>query len=111
MTLTFRGQIYARQFDIQLNIDVPAGLFIDQVKLINVSFTNQQGKAWDEDLSGPDLIILGDTRIIKPNILRLPKIGIVNVHPGFLPDVLSVDGTRRQCLQLVTRTIILLQGS
>ena len=34
-----------------------------------------------------DVIVLGDTRIIKPNILKIPKIGIVNVHPGYLPDI------------------------
>ncbi|MEO0443648.1 MAG: formyltransferase family protein [Pseudomonadota bacterium] len=35
----------------------------------------------------PDLIVLGDTRIIKPHIIRLAPMGIVNVHPGYLPDV------------------------
>ena len=35
----------------------------------------------------PDLIVLGDTRIIKPNIIKLAKKGVVNVHPGYLPDV------------------------
>lgn len=35
----------------------------------------------------PDLIVLGDTRIIKKNILEIPKIGIINSHPGYLPDV------------------------
>ena len=39
-----------------------------------------------QDLS-LDVIVLGDTRIIKPNILTIPRIGIVNVHPGYLPDV------------------------
>lgn len=34
-----------------------------------------------------DLIILGDTRVIKENIRRVPKIGIINSHPGYLPDV------------------------
>ena len=34
-----------------------------------------------------DLIVLGDTRIIKKNIMNIPKIGIVNSHPGYLPDV------------------------
>ncbi len=34
-----------------------------------------------------DLIVLGDTRIIRPNILTIPRIGIINVHPGYLPDV------------------------
>lgn len=35
----------------------------------------------------PDFIVLGDTRIIKPNIIRLASRGVVNVHPGYLPDV------------------------
>lgn len=34
-----------------------------------------------------DLIILGDTRVIKRNIMDIPKIGIINSHPGYLPDV------------------------
>jgi methionyl-tRNA formyltransferase len=39
------------------------------------------------DKGGLDLIVLGDTRIIKDNIRKIPKIGIVNSHPGYLPDV------------------------
>jgi|GEM_PF-27669 len=35
----------------------------------------------------PDLIVLGDTRIIKTNIIRLAGIGTVNLHPGYLPEV------------------------
>ena len=35
----------------------------------------------------PDLVVLGDTRIIKPHIIQIPEIGVVNVHPGYLPDV------------------------
>ena len=35
----------------------------------------------------PDLIVLGDTRIIKSHILKIPQNGIVNVHPGYLPDI------------------------
>ncbi len=35
----------------------------------------------------PDLIVLGDTRIIKPNIIQLADIGVVNLHPGYLPEV------------------------
>ena len=34
-----------------------------------------------------DLIVLGDTRIIKDNIRKIPKIGTLNSHPGYLPDV------------------------
>lgn len=35
----------------------------------------------------PDLIVLGDTRIIKPPLIALPPKGIINVHPGYLPIV------------------------
>lgn len=33
----------------------------------------------------PDLLVLGGTRIIKPNILTIPPLGTVNAHPGLLP--------------------------
>jgi methionyl-tRNA formyltransferase len=34
-----------------------------------------------------DLVVLGDTRVIKKNIMNIPKLGIINSHPGYLPDV------------------------
>lgn len=34
-----------------------------------------------------DLIVLGDTRVMKKNIIDIPKVGIINSHPGYLPDV------------------------
>lgn len=35
----------------------------------------------------PDILInAGTPRILKKNILSIPKIGVVNVHPGSLPD-------------------------
>ncbi len=39
----------------------------------------------------PDIIILGGTRIIKNNIIKIPKIGILNSHPGLLPKYRGVD--------------------
>jgi methionyl-tRNA formyltransferase len=33
----------------------------------------------------PDLLVLGGTRIIKPNILEIPHLSTVNSHPGILP--------------------------
>lgn len=33
----------------------------------------------------PDLLILGGTRIIKPNILEIPGQATLNAHPGLLP--------------------------
>jgi len=37
--------------------------------------------------AGPDLVLLGDTRILRKNILPIPRLGIINVHPGYLPEV------------------------
>ncbi|MCX9076232.1 MAG: formyl transferase [Candidatus Methanoperedens sp.] len=39
----------------------------------------------------PDIIILGGSRIIKENIINIPKIGILNAHPGLLPKYRGVD--------------------
>jgi folate-dependent phosphoribosylglycinamide formyltransferase PurN len=33
----------------------------------------------------PDLLLLAGTRIIKGNILGVPRLGTVNAHPGWLP--------------------------
>jgi len=33
----------------------------------------------------PDVLVLGGTRIIKPNILEIPRQSTVNTHPGLLP--------------------------
>ncbi len=33
----------------------------------------------------PDLIVLGGSRILKQPIITVPKIGILNAHPGMLP--------------------------
>jgi methionyl-tRNA formyltransferase len=34
---------------------------------------------------GPDLLVLGGTRIIHPLILEIPNVGTLNAHPGLLP--------------------------
>jgi methionyl-tRNA formyltransferase len=36
---------------------------------------------------GPDLVVLGGTRIIHPPILAVPPLGTVNAHPGLLPQL------------------------
>lgn len=35
----------------------------------------------------PDLGVLGGTRIIRDRILKIPKDGMLNAHPGLLPEV------------------------
>jgi methionyl-tRNA formyltransferase len=34
----------------------------------------------------PDLVVLGGTRIIKPALISIPRDGMVNSHPGLLPE-------------------------
>ena len=36
---------------------------------------------------GPDLIVLGGTRILRPSILAVPPKGTINAHPGLLPQL------------------------
>ena len=39
----------------------------------------------------PDLLVLGQTGIIKKNILKIPKMGTLNSHPGILPYYRGID--------------------
>lgn len=36
---------------------------------------------------GPDLVVLGGTRIIRPPALAVPSLGTINAHPGLLPQL------------------------
>lgn len=42
----------------------------------------------------PDVVVLGGSRILKPYILRVPRIGVLNPHPGLLPAYRGVDVIR-----------------
>lgn len=57
-------------------------IFLSEVKNHNDRSCEDLLKKFDLDL-----IVLGDTRIIKKNIMVIPKIGTLNSHPGYLPDV------------------------
>ena len=39
----------------------------------------------------PDVIVLGTTRILKPSVISTPSIGVLNPHPGLVPDYRGVD--------------------
>jgi len=39
---------------------------------------------------GPDIIVLGCSRIIRENIIKIPKIGTLNAHPALLPKYRGV---------------------
>jgi len=43
---------------------------------------------------GPDIIVLGCSRIIRENIINIPKIGTLNAHPGLLPKYRGVQPLR-----------------
>ena len=42
----------------------------------------------------PDIIVLAGSRIIKEHILRIPTIGVLNAHPGLLPQYRGLDVIR-----------------
>jgi methionyl-tRNA formyltransferase len=39
----------------------------------------------------PDLLVLGPSRILRPHILSIPRVGVLNSHPGLLPDYRGLD--------------------
>jgi methionyl-tRNA formyltransferase len=39
----------------------------------------------------PDLLLLGQTGIIRRHIIEIPRLGTLNAHPGILPDYRGID--------------------
>jgi methionyl-tRNA formyltransferase len=58
-----------------------------------VSVQDHNGRRCVEALRqwGPDLILLLGTRIVRAPVLEAARIGVINLHPGSLPDCRGVD--------------------
>ncbi|MEN8136250.1 MAG: ectoine synthase [Thermodesulfobacteriota bacterium] len=67
----------------------PLAEVIGSRQIQHLEVANHNNLQCEETLANlkPDLIVLGDTRIIKRNIITLANIGVVNLHPGYLPEV------------------------
>lgn len=39
----------------------------------------------------PDVLVLGRCRILKKRIIDVPRVGVLNAHPGLLPDYRGLD--------------------
>jgi methionyl-tRNA formyltransferase len=61
------------------------------VNIIYSEGTNSSETIQKIKLLSPDLVILGQAGIIKEEILKIPKIGILNAHPGILPYYRGID--------------------
>jgi methionyl-tRNA formyltransferase len=69
-----------------------ASTITEQNKMLNIErFTvphhNKRESREILTIEKPDLVVLGGTRIIKENIITIPKDGMLNSHPGLLPEV------------------------
>jgi len=69
-----------------------APTFAEQIKNYDVEqyFVSHHNKRDSRELLErlkPDLVVLGGTRIIKPAIITIPPDGMLNSHPGLLPEV------------------------
>ena len=63
--------------------------YSDKVYIVD-DFNGQQCEQLLKEIE-PDIIVLGGSRIIRKNIINIPKIGILNAHPGLLPKYRGVD--------------------
>jgi methionyl-tRNA formyltransferase len=63
--------------------------FAEAVHIVD-SFNGKQCESLLKEIS-PDIIVLGGSRIIRKHIIDIPKIGILNAHPGLLPKYRGVD--------------------
>jgi methionyl-tRNA formyltransferase len=39
----------------------------------------------------PDLVVLGSSRVLRRHVISIPRIGVLNAHPGLLPAYRGVD--------------------
>ena len=46
---------------------------------------------WERSI---DLVVIAGARIIKPHIIAAPRIGLVNFHPGLIPEVRGLDALK-----------------
>lgn len=70
--------------------------FIDKYEHLNLPIiyswkTNSLPTVKVLETLAPDLIILGQIGIVRDDILRIPKIGVLNAHPGLLPYYRGID--------------------
>ena len=70
--------------------------FINSYAELPVPVNYVQGTNTDDTIEmikhySPDIIILGQTGIVRKKLLLLPKMGILNAHPGILPFYRGID--------------------
>lgn len=67
--------------------------FYRRFSLVVVEVPNANGPESERLLKSlaPDVLVLGGSRILKPHILSIPRIGVLNPHPGLLPAYRGVD--------------------
>jgi methionyl-tRNA formyltransferase len=53
--------------------------------------TNSDGVVSRLSVLAPDLLLLGQTGIVRKHILATARIGTLNAHPGILPDYRGID--------------------
>lgn len=89
--IPFKNSFY-RVFRKFKYVDTSARTLKNYCKVVH-EVPNLTGKKCETILSSinPDVIVLGGSRIIKENILCIPRVGTLNAHPGMLPYYRGLD--------------------
>lgn len=58
-------------------------------KIVWVNNLNDSQEALRE--IAPDIVVLGGARILTQKVIQIPRIGILNAHPGLLPEYRGLD--------------------
>lgn len=76
------GQLFINSFD---DTGVP---------IISTTGTNSEQTENILKELAPDILLLGQQGIIRKNILNVPKVGVLNSHPGILPYYRGIDSDK-----------------
>ena len=63
--------------------------YTDTVHTIDDAGSEEAGSLLES--LAPDVIVLGSSRILPPAVIAIPPLGILNSHPGLLPEYRGID--------------------
>jgi folate-dependent phosphoribosylglycinamide formyltransferase PurN len=91
--LTVRRDIRSLSVKLDINLKSSIKEVCDNNSIPTSYFTNINDSFFIEQIKqlAPDLIILGGAPLIKKNLIEIPRIGVLNSHPGVLPNAKGID--------------------
>ncbi|GAB5555126.1 MAG: hypothetical protein Sapg2KO_47170 [Saprospiraceae bacterium] len=99
--LTLRRNVRSSSLKISEESHESISAFCQSRNIPLVFFDNINKSDFVEKLANdqPDLIVLGGAPLIKKGVIEVPKIAVLNSHPGILPEAKGMDVVSQSILK------------